>query len=192
MELCNEVAAILPCSLIFSNTSDPHTDNATTNMDSATPWNIMEETQGRFYILALPKLKTQGWLRTQPRIPLSIDEIKEGVHCRFEMDEAKFVALLERCASVSYSIFRAFRITRTLIRDVLDALGHNRAIQVTFRSIICATRFKYFHQGNLLPTLCQKCGAIDSFQHLLHCTEMNNIPPYAGATNSEELISFLV
>ena len=39
-------------------------------------------------------------------------------------------------------------------------------------SILCCTRFKYFEGRFLYPTVCQKCGAEDSFDHLIQCVRL--------------------
>ena len=66
-------------------------------------------------------------------------------------------------------------------------MRHSRALQSTFRSIVCATRFKYFEKGGLLPAQCQYCGCKDRYKHLVECV---NIGKHPG--EPEELVEYLV
>ena len=63
-----------------------------------------------------------------------------------------------------------------MAKAVLKELSDNRALQTTFCSIICATRFKFFHKGALYPTVCQYCGGRDSLDHLLGCVNIGDAP----------------
>ena len=78
-------------------------------------------------------------------------------------------------------IFGLLGLGRPLVRRTLDSLKDSRVDQVTVCSIICATRFKFYDRGTpntLRPTSCPVCNRnrIDSFDHLVECTGLRNIP----------------
>ena len=66
---------------------------------------------------------------------------------RFEQDELKVLRLLADHSSVSGGVFGVLGINRAAAREALEELRYRRALQATFRSIICATRFGFFRQG---------------------------------------------
>ena len=78
-------------------------------------------------------------------------------------------------------------MTRSLAKAVLQELSHTRALQTTFCSIVCATRFKFFCKGALLPTICQYCGERDSLDHLLKCVNMGEPPLH----DEDDLVLYL-
>ena len=123
------------------------------------------------------------------RIPLTIEEIRTRLDARFEQDELRVLRQLGDHASVSGGVFGALGINRTVVREVLEALSHSRALQATFCSVICATRFKYFRQGALLPTVCHYCGGMDSLAHLQRCVNIGDMPL---GTDDESKIHYLV
>ena len=58
---------------------------------------------------------------------------------------------------------------------------------MALRSLICATRFKYYdRKGALLPVTCPFCQEVDSFGHLLKCVMIQSIP-----REEEGLVTFL-
>ena len=83
----------------------------------------------------------------------------------------------------------ALGLTRDLIRQTLDRLEHNRALQVTLSSILCTTRFKYYESGELLKTSCMRSGGEDSFQHMVGCVGLSAPLP---TFDSDNIIDFLV
>ena len=88
---------------------------------------------------------------------------------------------------MSGGVFQELSLDRSLIAAVLEGLKHSRALLSTFCSIICATRFKYFEHGTLLPVICRYCGQIDSYRHLVSCV---NIGPHPDGR--DQLVEYLV
>ena len=86
------------------------------------------------------------------------------------------VTYLGDLSSVSGGIINKFQLNREMCAEALRRLSANRALQSTLRSVLCATRFKYFHKGGLLRTVCQYCGQLDSLPHLLSCVNMGPHP----------------
>ena len=60
-------------------------------------------------------------------------------------------------------------LTRELIRKVLSSLSYDRMLQVTFGSLISATRFKALEGQNIKDVKCPKCGSRDSWDHCKKC-----------------------
>ena len=106
---------------------------------------------------------------------------------RYEGNEARVIPLLCTQGSVSSAIFAGLALSRALIKEVMLRLRHSRVLQVTFGSVVCATRFKFFRCGTLLPTECQYCGQVDSFAHLVSCVNIGAPPQDRGA-----LVDYLV
>ena len=122
------------------------------------------------------------------RLPLTTDEISELVRVRYEADELVAIGLLSRKASMAAGLYIGLGLTRHIVREASDALAGSRVQQVVLCGILCATRFKYFEGSGLLPPTCQKCGAQDSFVHLVGCVEMR---PPAPSPEPEPMIEFL-
>ena len=137
---------------------------------------VIAGTRSRFFRTVLPG-QTGDWILRQSRLPLTTAEVKERVMQRYERDEQQVLRLLAtEGQSVSGGIFLKLNLTRTVIRGVMEALKDSRAIQSTFSSIVCATRFKYFFEDVLLPTECQYCGGVDSLEHLIECVSIGAVP----------------
>ena len=79
-------------------------------------------------------------------------------------------------------LFPQLRRARAMLREVMAGLRYSGALQATFASIVCATRFKFFHGGSFLPSECAYCDQTDSLSHLPSCVNIGR-PPVA----SEEL-----
>ena len=126
------------------------------------------------------------WGTRLRRIPLTSEEVKERVKQRYERDEAKILPLLCGRGSLSGTIFTRLRLTRGIIREVMNELSRSRVLQATFASIVCATRFKFFQGDSLLHTECGYCGQIDSFSHLISCVNIGE-PPQGSA----DLVGYL-
>ena len=95
---------------------------------------------------------------------------------RYETDELAALRILRNSASVSSDIYLRLGVTRATIKEALRGLADSRETQVVLCGILFATRFKYFEEGVLLRTECQRCRERDSFDHLLQCTGMVPIP----------------
>ena len=111
----------------------------------------------------------------------------------FDWGGARVIQLLDECSSVSSGITKKLRIDRSVARELPRILSHTRALQVSFCSIICATRFKFFSRGALLPAVYQRCVEVDNLSRILGCTQMGEAPE-TGSNNAgetrEELIAF--
>ena len=57
------------------------------------------------------------------------------------------------------------------------------------RTIVCATRFKYYEAGDVLATSCKGCGEEASFRHLVKCANMTVPCP---STKLAPIVDFLV
>ena len=127
--------------------------------------------------------------RRIPRIPLTITEVKDAVKVRHSIDEIRTIGMLTDQSSQAAGILVELGLTRDLIRQALERLADARPAQVVLCAILRATRFKYFEEGKLYKTSCNKCGEEDGFGHMLQCAGL--VVPYvsAGAT---PLIDFLV
>ena len=102
-------------------------------------------------------------------------------------DEARVIPLLHSVESVSGCLFRRLSITRSAVAAVLGQLRYSRAIQATFCSKVCASRFKLFEQGLLELTICQFRGQIGSLDYLISCVNISKPPK-----NSDQLALYLV
>ena len=102
-------------------------------------------------------------------------EAKEKVTEIEEGQEGDMVTFLRELSSVSAGVINKFRLNREMRGEVLRRLSANRALQSTLRSVLRAARFRYFHKGELLSTLCQYCGRLDSLQHPIRCV---NVGPH--------------
>ena len=123
------------------------------------------------------------------RVPPRTDEAQAAIRLRFGMDEIEVLSALSGHHSFSAGvIFKELGLTRHIIRAALEELAHSRTLQVVLCSVLCATRFKYLDAGRLISTACRKCGATDSFPHLLVCAELT---PPAPAADPNPMILFL-
>ena len=105
---------------------------------------------------------------------------------RYFADEAKVIPLLRSKGSISGAIFRELSLTRSIITEALDKLKRSRALQATLRSIICATRFKYFDGKTLLRTVCHLRGRNGSFRQ-----PISRVTFGAPPKDSEQLTEYL-
>ena len=82
------------------------------------------------------------------------------------------VSQLRSCGSVAADIMLRLGLTRGLIKSAFKQLANSRPLQSTLSSLVCATRFKFYEQGRLLPTRCRaaNCGMVGGFDHLQECT----------------------
>ena len=106
------------------------------------------------------------------RLPLTQEEIKTRIKTVFEQDEMRAIERLRDLGSTSCGIYLRLGLTRRTIKETLKRLPYCRPLQVTLCSIICATRFKFYENGRLLSTVCQRkeSGMVDNFDHLIDCT----------------------
>ena len=124
-----------------------------------------------------------------PRIPLTKEEVKDIIKTRYEIDEWATVRMLKQRSSKSAAVMVQLGLTRDVIRQALQQLEGSRPLQVTLCTIICATRFKYFEKNKIFPTTCKKCGAEDSFDHLVLCAGLSRPAPSLVV---EHIVAFLV
>ena len=145
-ELCWDLAARLPCPLVFCIRDGTNVFKSDPDLDPAYPKNVVVATAHRFLESTMNR---QMGLQTRyaNRIPVTIGEIKMRFDARFVQDELKVLRLLAGHSSVSGGVFGVVGINRAAAREALEELRYRRGLQATFRSIICAARFKFFRQG---------------------------------------------
>ena len=186
--LFHELSEVMCCPLVFCSTDGRGEYRVDPALPQDGPRNVITITKNRFFQSILPR-QTDDWYACQSRIPLTTKEIQARVVTRFERDEGRVLKLLaEGARSVSCGIYERLGLTRAIIRDVLEVLRDSRILQSTFCSIICATRFKYFYKGVILPTICQYCGQVDSLSHLIACVNIGDVP----RGDEDELRDYLV
>ena len=96
---------------------------------------------------------------------------------KFRADEDMTLGLLRYEGSTACSIYADLQLTRSIVKEVLQRLQMDRRRQVVFASIVCATRFKMIAPNNELQAVkCARCGDRDSFEHMLRCCKLENIP----------------
>ena len=115
----------------------------------------------------------------------------ERLRYKYEADEASGLRLLASRGSISSTIFLEWRLSRTIIKNALHELCHNRRLQVTLASILVGTRFKHYDKlisgGSVrLPTQCRLCEEPDSPAHILKHMGISKVPSIP-----EEIIEFL-
>ena len=94
---------------------------------------------------------------------------------------------------MSAAIILKLDSTREIINEALSKLRLRHREQVNLLSILCGTRYKYYHKGTLLPTWCpnkhngQICGRTDTFEHMLLCYNLRQ-----QMATGPDAISFLV
>ena len=86
-------------------------------------------------------------------------------------DELEVFRQVARFASESARILLFFKLGRGIIRDVTKIPPNGRQAQITFNSIVSATRLKYFIASEIIPTACPRpgCGKVDSLEHPRRC-----------------------
>ena len=89
----------------------------------------------------LPSLG-EGWGYSLPRVPLASEESKEVLHAAYLRDEQGVLRKLSLLESDSVQLIVYFPLERVMIRDILKLLRNDREAQITFTSIISATRFQ--------------------------------------------------
>ena len=102
-------------------------------------------------------------------------EIKELLKDKQDANEGKVIQQLGRdanLASLSCRIYTEWGLHREKIRRILTALSYDRMLQVTFGTLICATRFKILEGGKMAEVRCPRCGAKDTWDHLQSCYEI--------------------
>ena len=102
-----------------------------------------------------------------PHTPITVDELKNAIKVRREIDELHAIKMLRREDSQASEISLELGLTREIIRQALSQRERDRAKQVVLCSILRATRFKFYESGDVLKTSCAKCGEEDNFRHLL-------------------------
>ena len=115
-------------------------------------------------------------------MPWTNDKVKDALQLRYEQDELGALGMLGLPGSVSCAIFVEVGLTRSVVRAALAELEGCRAHQTALCGILCATRFKYGEEGELLPTTCGKCSAEDGFEHLVACVGLVLPEPSLGPT----------
>ena len=123
-----------------------------------------------------------------PRVPLTLDEVREAVKIRYETDGLKVIHMLEKNGSQLGSIFHSLGLTRDTIQQALDALDDCRQEQTMLCGILCATRFKIARRGELYSTRCARCGSRDTFWHMAECAGLTVPIP---STDPFPLVLFL-
>ena len=94
-----------------------------------------------------------------PRLPLTRTEVGDMLRTRMEQDEQEtFQQLMQHKSEPAWIICR-LKITRSIVRAVLDELRENRAAHANFVSILAATRFKYASKTGLVPARCRQLSA---------------------------------
>ena len=186
--ILHELAPILNFTLIcYSFTSNkPETGEMCEHLDVG--WTVLETT----YIRA-KKLIRAGILdeckHKAARIPLTADEVKDAIKLRYAVDEGKAIYMLKGQSSTAAEVIIELGLTRDVIRQALERLEYSRAKQVVLCSILCTTRFKYYESQGLLRTTCLKCGALDSFHHLVQCAALTIPTP---SQDTDHMVDFLV
>ena len=174
--LCGRLAPVLCCPMVlYSHLREKkaelppveHPDDGST---------MLEGMWGRAQILWGAVLR-QRWSARMSRVPLTSGELHEKVRIRYESDELMLVGRMGRQVSVTCALYTRLGLTRDVIRRALAELSECRMQQVVLCSILCCTRFKYFEGRLLYPTVCQKCGGEDSFDHLTECVGLRPATP---------------
>ena len=186
VEHCNVLATCLPCPLII-NSRPVTTKNKPEQIgqEESRVADALDTTRARLIKRLLPK-EGEEESRGLSRVPWTKEEVHESVDGRYELDEAEAVRWMGEEESSSCSISQELKLDRSIIREALKHLRHSRIAQVTLCSILCATRFKFFSNEGLRPTVCGMCGQTDSYRHLVRCTEMGQAP-----TDPEALATYL-
>ena len=105
-----------------------------------------------------------------PRIPLTSTEIKTALQVQLEKDEKMVIDKLATLGSETGKIFTRLKIRRGVVKETISNLRGNRKAQENLVSILAATRFKFYHKGELYPVECPRgCGQVDSYLHMLEC-----------------------
>ena len=192
--LFGELRGLLRCPLLFCSAPGYQEYVVDKERGQSEPGQVIAVTRQRLLSGLLQGEEENGRQTSHHcRIPLTLEEVKKRAYQRFEKDEAKVLRLLDDYQSVSSGIFRRLEVDRELVQQVLAELSYSRALQATFCSIICATRFKYCHKGRLLPTVCQYCGSVDSLEHLMACVRIGPMPPHDSSEEGiENRVRFLV
>ena len=144
------------------------------------PWRCTEvlEATEKFRTKGLEELG-RDWASSLPVIPLGGEEVKNLLKQQEKDDEFLAIRQLGEIESVSAAIITRLGLTRETIKAALSRLRMNHKAQTNLLGILCGTRFKYYHKGDLFPTACPNkhkgsvCGATDSFAHLLRCYALN-------------------
>ena len=123
-----------------------------------------------FRAAALPQQGAE-WADGLPRLPLTTAESKDLIQERVERDEIRAMGRLVGLGSLSATIVMCLGLTRSVIKEALAQLSHDRHLQVTLRSILGATRFKILVRGRVYHVECPHTMLYmqDSFGHLLEC-----------------------
>ena len=135
---------------------------------------IQEATEYAFRV-AIKQVGTT-WGNRVARLPWTTEEVSQRVEARYEGDERRFIGALQTGGSVACRIYAELRLDRTLMKELMRRLHADRRHQAVLCGIVCASRFKFFEASKLLPVACQKCGSVDSLEHLLECTAMGEPP----------------
>ena len=95
--------------------------------------------------------------------------------------------MLEEEGSVASSRYRGLQLSREVIKGVLRNFSSRRRLQTTFCSTVCAIRFEYFDQGNLMAVRCTiSWTEADSLAHHAGCPL-----PLEVSDDMEGLVQFL-
>ena len=81
-------------------------------------------------------------------------------------------------------ILRRLKVTRPIVRAVLDELREARAAQINLASILADTGFKNASRGGLVPAKCPNvCGNAVNYLHLPKCHTLEHLekPGVEGA-----------
>ena len=165
----------LPRPLLFGSAEGDweHERGGVARQESFT--SLVAAVRGRIGRLMVPT-KGAKWGARLRRMPLTSGETKECVRLRYESDEARAMPLLCPGVCVWGPSFTNLDLIREVLCEALARLHHSRALQATPRSVVCATRFKYFSGGSLLETECASCGQVDSSSHLVSCVNIGPPP----------------
>ena len=125
------------------------------------------------------------------RILLTAGEVREALRVRYVADELTASRLLRERVSRSASGFMKMGLTRHIIRDELSELAGSRMQRAALCGIVCATGFKYFEGGGLLPTTRMRCEGMDSLGRLLECTGLQAPPPTGDPDPTEGFLAAL-
>ena len=88
-------------------------------------------------------------------------EVKALIQTKQDEDEQnaiRYLAKLECLGSVSCQLYEAWRLDRTKIRKIMNKLSYDRMLQVTFSTLIGATRLEILNGSGLIDVACPKCG----------------------------------
>ena len=159
------------------------------------PWRQQQvwQTTEDFRKFAMPELGG-GWIETLPLIPITKEETKLLIKEQQDKDEHTAMRMLGELHSESAGIILRLGLTREIIQEALSKLRMKHSAQVNLLSIVCGTRYKYYHQGLLLPTQCpnkhnrvRTCGITDTFDHMLNCYSLRS-----HLKTGPEAVGFLV